>query len=207
MLGRSEARLVKDRLIRHLTFWDPGKHRLPGKRRWHNKSVDATASSPVVKPESTAPPHHQIRYAGKRMTFRSVIPFRKTPARCRRVEFGGGFSDPPAAVRVDRITTFRHGIASQAASPPPGWMQVFRITTRRCSIASRDALRLLIVGSEERLTGRGREQLRNLLPVDSTSRVESDDPTDHRFGIAASSGYPATSECITSRWMRRRAAP
>jgi len=77
--------------------------------------VDATASSPVVKPTSIAPTHHLLRSAGINMTIWNVIPVGQKPARCLMIEIDDGQCDPPEAVSVDRIATRRTGIGRRVA--------------------------------------------------------------------------------------------
>jgi len=117
------------------------------------------------------------------MEFRTVIPFRERPARCRLYEIGVESSDPTAAVLEFWITTRRPGIASRAASQPPATVQEFRIRVRRRSTASRVAIRLF----------------RHFRPVDSTWRGGLSDLSDHLFWIPSANGFPATNEGITSR--------
>ena len=76
----------------------------------------------------------------------SVTPVGMKPARCRRDDGGRQFSDPPAAVPVDRIAILRPGIASRVA------------------------LRLWIAGPGARPTGFGSGQFRHYQPVDGTPR-------------------------------------
>ena len=140
------------------------------------------------------------------MTEGRLIPVGRNPAGCSREEFGGEFSDPPAAVRVFRITSRRQSIASLVASQPPEAVQVFRITVRRCGIASRVALRLLIAGSGGRPTGCASGKFGHLRPVGSTSPGGSPGPAFHPFLILATIVLQPNEEGRTSRWMRRRAA-
>ena len=106
------------------------------------------------------------------------------PARCRRDEGGRQFSDPPAAVPVDRIAT------------------------RRPGIASRVALRLLIAGSGARLTGRFGRISGIASRLIARFVVVRDIPSPLPLGIWASDVFTQpTDNGITSRWMRRREAP
>ena len=81
----------------------------------------------------------------------TATPFLKTPARGPDLGFGGGVSNPPAAVRAFGITTHRLDVPSRDALRPPSAVKAYRIATRRCIIASRVTLRLLIAGSKARL--------------------------------------------------------
>ena len=161
---------------------EPRQPTVSTNQRRHNKPVDATASSSLVRATSTAPPHHLLRCAGMKMIAKGVIPDGEKPARCRRDEVGVVCSGTPAAVLIDRIAT------------------------RRTGVGSRVALRLLIAGPGESLTGGGRgacciasRLIERLVWAERSLRSP--------FWNCGIRRFHPTNEGTTSRWMRRREAP
>ena len=116
------------------------------------------------------------------MIAKSVIPDGENPARCRLDEVGVVCSGTPTTVLIGRIAT------------------------RRTGVGSRVALRLLIAGPGENLTGGDQDACSNASrlierPVWAERSLRSP------FWNCGIRRFHPTNEGTTSRWMRRREAP